>query len=217
MRRTLISAVASWLLAGGAATAQTYPLFADSAHRSTAPPYPQQGPLPIEQQAEPLITPGQPLLTAPGVPNGPPVTILGPGADRPRRGEVAPRPAPVGRAPLVVDPARLHFVPSPVLPSSARIAPVKLLPGGGLEAYLRIAPGTSLPQNWSEGSADLTVLGGTAVILVQGEQRLAPQGSVAHVPAGVAHAVVCSADEPCLVLMRSDGPWRPHYLEGPLP
>ena len=55
----------------GFALAQPYPMQSDPLHPSTGnSAFPNQGPLPMQQQGNPFITPGVPAESAPGVPNG---------------------------------------------------------------------------------------------------------------------------------------------------
>lgn len=221
---SLASLFSPW--ATSVARAQGYRPVPDSAHQSVPPPYPWQGGLPIQQQDDPRITPGQPLEAAPGVPNGPPALSPVPPGGRLTHRSAPPTPPPervaMGQTALITRPDSLAFHADGRLPRGLELATIKALPDGGEELYLRIPAGRALPGAYCEGALDLVVGRGEVTLLVEGRPVAAGPGTHASLPARTAHGLRCEAGEraergeeagACLLFLRSDGPYRPRYLE----
>ena len=208
-----LAVLATPLVLQRAAGAQVYPMLRDSQHRSVAPPYTYQGPGPTSMQDDPRIAPGEPNQTIQGVPNGPPVvTDRSPNGTLPAVVEPPAQHLPMGTAPLLVDPDGLSFHSDVRLPDNVSLALVKALPNGGVEAYMRIPEGGKLPNGWSDVAVDFTFVRGEATLAVDGTPAAADAGSHAFLPALTAHSITCGNQGPCMVFLRSQGPWRVHYV-----
>jgi mannose-6-phosphate isomerase-like protein (cupin superfamily) len=71
----------------------------------------------------------------------------------------------------------------------------------------------STTYHWETEQEDFLVLGGEAVLIVEGEERRLRQWDFVHCPPGVRHAFAGAGDGPCVLLCASsrqfqkDGPW----------
>jgi uncharacterized cupin superfamily protein len=79
----------------------------------------------------------------------------------------------------------------------------------------RLAPGQASGLYHRESAQEAyLVLSGTAIAVVEGEERLVGAGDFVHLPAGTAHAIVGAGSEPCVILMVGA---RPENLSGEYP
>jgi uncharacterized cupin superfamily protein len=66
----------------------------------------------------------------------------------------------------------------------------------------RLAPGQPSGLYHREGAQEAyVILRGSAIAIIEGQERLVEAGDFVHLPAGTAHTIVGAGDEPCLVLM----------------
>jgi len=79
----------------------------------------------------------------------------------------------------------------------------------------RLAPGQASGLYHRESAQEAyLVLRGTAIAIVEGQERLVRSGDFVHLPAGTAHAIVGAGTEPCVILMVGA---RPAELTGEYP
>jgi uncharacterized cupin superfamily protein len=66
----------------------------------------------------------------------------------------------------------------------------------------RLAPGQPSGLYHREGAQEAyLVLRGSAIAIIEGQERLVGAGDFVHLPAGTAHTIVAAGDEPCIVVM----------------
>jgi uncharacterized cupin superfamily protein len=79
----------------------------------------------------------------------------------------------------------------------------------------RLAPGQASGLYHRESAQEAyLILRGTAIAIVEGQERLVRSGDFVHLPAGTAHAIVGAGREPCVILMVGS---RPAELTGEYP
>jgi len=79
----------------------------------------------------------------------------------------------------------------------------------------RLAPGQASGLYHRESAQEAyLVLRGSAIAIIEGQERLVRAGDFVHLPAGTAHAIVGAGDVPCVVLMIGA---RPDELTGEYP
>jgi uncharacterized cupin superfamily protein len=89
----------------------------------------------------------------------------------------------------------------------------------GISLYV-LAPGEPIGMyHWEADQEDFLVLGGRALLIVEGEERPLERWDFVHCPAGTRHIIVGAGEQPCVVIAvgareRSTGPdWGGYTVE----
>jgi len=108
---------------------------------------------------------------------------------------------PTGPGWFIVNTARAAGVRSPRFGDSVHFEGGGRFPQFGINVR-RLAPGQPSGLYHREGAQEAyLVLRGSAIAIIEGQERLVGAGDFVHLPAGTAHAIVGAGSEPCLILM----------------
>ena len=73
--------------------------------------------------------------------------------------------------------------------------------------YLKYAAGLVTPLHHHSADHYVTTVSGTLVLVVDGKETRAPQGSYFAFTGGIPHAARCEGSEDCVMFIDARGPW----------
>jgi uncharacterized cupin superfamily protein len=117
---------------------------------------------------------------------------------------------PAGAGWFIVNTARAAGWRSPRFGESVHFEGAWRFPQFGINVR-RLAPGQPSGLYHREATQEAyLILRGSAIAIIEGQERLVGAGDLVHLPAGTAHTIVGAGREPCVVVMVGARSGEPH-------